>query len=177
MKRLLLPLLAALALPTAVLGMQHIWDFEKDKPFWGINRENAKCPGPHFKSIFINRMSSSIHRVCVDKDSIVRLKNGGRARFVDVSFAKKNTKIRGGPGYTAYRSKWQQVDCDKGTWDSSTGYSVSNKGSDHWVPIAGKSGWFEYRYNGIRRTTIESLTPKRPITYVSEESKFFCKNI
>ena len=176
MKKFLLTLfLISLPMP-ATLSMQHVWDFEKDKPFWGINHKNAACPGPHFKSIWFKDHPTGVMNVCIDKDSIIKLDNGGRARFVNVSFAKDNTRIRGGPGYTTYRSKWYQVDCEKGTWALSSGYSISNKGSGYWKPISGKSGWFEYIYDQ-RPIYLGSLTPFRTMTFVSEETKFFCKNM
>ena len=76
---------------SSVFGMQDIWDFNKDKPYWGVKREIAKCPGPHFRSIWFKDFGHSILRYCIDNESKINLSNGGRARFVIVSFQRENS--------------------------------------------------------------------------------------
>ena len=162
-------------------------DFYKDKDYFGIGLKNVECPGPHFKSLYVS--SKKTRRICVDKDSIIKLLNGGRARFLLVmNEGEKKHKV-------SYKSYWYQVDCEKGLFKKIYGYWVGNNnlgGSSVYVEPIPKyqikeSGWFEYLQdndgllskNGdsfwIR--TFDSLTPSKLMTYVSNEAKVFCKNM
>ena len=161
---------------SSVLGMQHIWDFNKDKPYWGVNREDAKCPGPHFESIWFKDFGHSILRYCIDNESKINLPSGGRARFVIINFQRENSITVGGPGYTSYSSFWKQVDCETGKWARSSGYKVENKKSEYRFPIDGKPGWFEFIYDN-RPSQLKSLTPKYLITQAGPEERVFCKNM
>ena len=176
MKRFLIILFFFMPI-SSVFGMQHIWDFNKDKPYWGVKREIAKCPGPHFRSIWFKDFGHSILRYCIDNESKINLSNGGRARFVIVSFQRENSITVVGPGYADYSSFWKQVDCDNGKWARSSGYQVQNKKSEYRYAIAGKSGWYEFIYDR-RPSELKSLTPKYLITQAGPEERFFfCKNI
>ena len=163
-------------------------DFYKDKDYFGIGLKKAECPGPHYKSIS-KRGKISIDRICVDKDSIIKLLNGGRARFVLVmNEGEKKHKV-------SYKSYWYQVDCEKGLFKKIMAIGLviiilvvvvfmSNPYPKYQVK---ESGWFEYLQdndgllskNGdsfwIR--TFDSLTPSKLMTYVSNEAKVFCKNM
>ena len=81
---------------SSVCGMQHIGAFNKDKPYWGVNREDAKCPGPHFESIWFKDFGHSILRYCIDNESKINLPSGGRARFVIINFQRENSITVGG---------------------------------------------------------------------------------
>ena len=93
---LLLVASALTALTQPAFGYRHSWDLDKDKSFFGRDAANAGCPGPHYKSIWFKEHPTSKVRVCVDRDSVVRLANGGRARFVMVSHHGANSNVIGG---------------------------------------------------------------------------------
>ncbi len=166
-------------------------DFFKDKNYFGIGLKKAECPGPHFKSIS-NRGKINIDRICIDKDSIIKLLNGGRARFVLVKAWIEDKKSKDLPKIE-YRSYWYQVDCEKGLYEKIYGYNVGNYNlnSSYQLPLptyqVKQSGWFEYLIDNNSNLskngesfwirTFDSLTPSKLMTNVSTEAKVFCKNM
>jgi hypothetical protein len=156
------------AYPLSVGAQQHIWDMRKDAPHW--NR-SSDCPGPHYESIFFRDSWGSQARICVDKDSIVRLPNGGRARFTNIMYNP-------GSGYTSYMTNWYEVKCKEGALDSDSGYSVQNKASDSYFPIPESPGWYEFIWEGKRRSNLmlgrgDWLT----MTSVGPKDRFFCPKL
>ena len=156
-------------------SIQHKIDLLDDKEYWGRGASHTfvPCPGPHLESIWTfkiirNGIQVAFSQKCVDKTSVVRLPNGGRARFVN---AQKMIT-----GFTTYMSSWHQYDCKKGMYDISRGYSVQTNPE---VPgdiraIEGAPGFFSY---GPPAPIFQELNQLRPIKLVTEEAKFFCPNI
>jgi hypothetical protein len=154
--------------PLAAGAQQHIWDMQKDAPFW---TKSANCPGPHYKSIFYRNSMGSQSRVCVDTDTIVRLSSGGRARFTSVHYSPAS-------GFTSYMTKWYQADCSQGRWDSSIGYSVQNEGSSSYFPINGSPNWYEFIWEGRRPSRLSIGNGNwYAMTGVSKEDRFFCPSL
>lgn len=161
-------IVAILSPGSATLAQQHIRDRDRDAPFWS---QSADCPGPEQKSIFYRNSMGTQSRVCVDTRSIVRLPNGGRARFVSVFYYP-------GSGFTGFTSKWYQVDCQKGLWDMSSGYSVQNTSSDSYFPVSERPGWYEFIWEGKRPTYMNiGKGYWHNMTRVGPEERFFCPNL
>jgi len=167
MKPLIL-VVTSILLATPVFAGQHLWDFNKDKPWWKTG--SSACPGEHNISIWHKELDSHEVRYCVDKDSIVRLPNGGRARFIFMSYYPNGA-------YTSYKTEWYEVDCKNGMWKLDTGYSVQTKPSESYYQIAGRPGWYEFIWQGRRRDLLNLDKNWQPITEVGPEDKYFCPGL
>ena len=186
MKKLLIVLILFLPNPL-IFASNNISDYFKDENYFETGLKKPKCPGPHFKKLHTYTLSENIQSLCVDKDSIIKLTNGGRARFV-LTFSIYKDKVFQGLPKVEYKSYWYQVDCEKGLDKRVYGYALGDFSLGKYSrPLFSKPGWYEFMLDedgGVRNVGISfmsrpfgSLTPSQLITTVSAEAKFFCKDM